>query len=279
MTVGAPQSVSTTTAFHSTWPVGSPFAQRIEESETFVFGPENTPATSSHIVEVYVSPTPSSSEQRVDWAGLWQRTALFAERLKNTIGTRSKEQLPQSLRELTENLIRVQSNVRHALEKKEDQHKIIQMFAREIKSALGRFLQAAERYTEWELAWRALAEEKQQKPVPRRFLEAVFGVYATQNEDEVKDFLAGHPFLIDLLLEAEAHIRKRFEVEDVYKPLLRLVQSPEDPDSEGLGVSIPTALNVPEALRRLDDFDDQWWLDNCGLAHGLLTFNVTFRHV
>jgi hypothetical protein len=94
-------------------------------------------------------------------------------------------------------------------------------------------------------------------PTDIRRLEARFDF---DDEPAVLRLLGEHPGLIPLLLEAREQV-------SVYFPgstaLLRVLADPlpDDDNNELLVLYIQTTLAPPEALARLRQFDEDWWLD------------------
>ncbi|MHB8411281.1 MAG: hypothetical protein ACYDDI_04960 [Candidatus Acidiferrales bacterium] len=99
--------------------------------------------------------------------------------------------------------------------------------------------------------------------------------YEVEDEAKVCQFLNRSPELIDLLLEARIRVEQLFGS----KPLviLRVVEEPDSPNESELFATVITGLPADEALRRLNAFDDEWWIDNCRKALGKLNFDVERR--
>jgi hypothetical protein len=89
----------------------------------------------------------------------------------------------------------------------------------------------------------------------------------------VSNFLQEHRVLVSLLNEAYQEIRKHFASEDLK---LELVSDREIAEDRQLFVYILTSLSVTDALKKLDRFDEQWWLERIDRANGLLNFNLRF---
>jgi hypothetical protein len=86
-------------------------------------------------------------------------------------------------------------------------------------------------------------------------------------------FLQEHQEIVSLLNDAYKEVRKYFASEDLK---LDLVSDPEIAGDKQLFAYIFTALPVIDALKKLDEFDEQWWLDRVDRANGLLNFNLRF---
>lgn len=84
-------------------------------------------------------------------------------------------------------------------------------------------------------------------------------------------FLGKHPFLVQVLEEAYPVIVRHFGEDATCK--LRVIQDPDGGPDELHGVVL-TRLASREALRRLDDLDDEWWLDQLPRARGRLVLSI-----
>ena len=85
------------------------------------------------------------------------------------------------------------------------------------------------------------------------------GLYDIPNKQEVDDFLVKHPKLMDFAARAFKQIRRYFSSEVLS---LEVTRDPEISNYEQLCVYIHTSLTVKEAVRTLNEFDDQWLLDH-----------------
>lgn len=88
--------------------------------------------------------------------------------------------------------------------------------------------------------------------------------YIIKNPPEVADFIGENLFLLDLLEEIPAQIRKVFGKKQ--ELILEFFWNPEDPTWHQLHVLLPTKLSVDEAFSMMEKFDDAWWLDNFARA-------------
>ena len=98
--------------------------------------------------------------------------------------------------------------------------------------------------------------------------------YEFRNSPEIRRFLRTYPDLIALLDEARVYL------EDVFGPsprvALQVVLDPEVDSLKQLVAYIVTSLPVDEALGRLEQFDDEWFLSQLDLTGGCLIFNLEF---
>lgn len=105
-------------------------------------------------------------------------------------------------------------------------------------------------------------------------IEEIEKIYELTRKTEVVNFLTTYPFLTDLLLEAFGQVEKFFGLNpDV---TLEVVQDLEATDERELVASIHTSLPPDEALDRLDQLDDHWWLDAMTKAQGNFCINLEF---
>jgi hypothetical protein len=111
-------------------------------------------------------------------------------------------------------------------------------------------------------------------PVKEPKPEALEKFYNFRRPVEVKGFLAAHPFLVPLLVEAYGKIAAYFEPQP--EVVLEVVTDPEADDDRRLFVFIQTSLLPEEALDRLDRLDDDWWLDAGDRGEGKLCLHVEF---
>jgi len=84
--------------------------------------------------------------------------------------------------------------------------------------------------------------------------------YEIINPKEVGEFIGNNVFLLDLLKEIPAEIRKRFGKKQ--KLVLQFVLDPEDPTWHRIHVLIPTKLEFKKAFTAMERFDEEWWFDN-----------------
>lgn len=101
---------------------------------------------------------------------------------------------------------------------------------------------------------------------------AHLGVYYDLGEHaDALQFVRAHPQLLALLMEARGEIELRFPGANV---TLRVLTDPEIPDRQDLYVGIETDLCVNDALSRLGELDEAWWLDRADQADGLVCLDV-----
>jgi hypothetical protein len=86
----------------------------------------------------------------------------------------------------------------------------------------------------------------------------------------------GNPQLVPLLLEAREHVERVFGSDAPV--VLAVVENPEAVDSlPELFVYIQTPLPVTAAREKLEQLDEEWWLDALPRAGGRL--NIALEYV
>jgi hypothetical protein len=88
--------------------------------------------------------------------------------------------------------------------------------------------------------------------------------YEIRNPSKVAEFLSENLFLLDLLKEIPAQIRKFFV--EAQPLILEFFWNPEDPTWHQLHVLVPTKFSVDEAFSTMEKFDEAWWLENFARA-------------
>jgi len=98
--------------------------------------------------------------------------------------------------------------------------------------------------------------------------------YEIRNPSEVAKFLRENKFLLDLLEEIPAQIRKVFGKKQSLN--LEFFLDPEDPTWHRLFVRIPTKLEIAEAHKSFDCFKEKWWFDNEDRSGSKIFINLRF---
>jgi hypothetical protein len=98
--------------------------------------------------------------------------------------------------------------------------------------------------------------------------------YHTRDERRVAAFAFDRPRLLNALLDAYPRLSALFGHEASLE--LRLRTDPEIPSRRYLAVFVATGIPVKEALRRMDRFDADWWLDRVGELGQELLFTLDF---
>lgn len=96
-------------------------------------------------------------------------------------------------------------------------------------------------------------------------------LYKFRGNNHIIDYIRSHPELNNFLLESHNYLVKYFGTSAKFE--LEVVHDPEA-QHEQLIVYINTPLPVDEALIRLDQFDNDWFLDHVNLLSHLINFNL-----
>ncbi len=105
-------------------------------------------------------------------------------------------------------------------------------------------------------------------------INPVGDIYELPDLSGVAAFLSIHPFVKDLLLEAQPVIRRIWG--SASKATLEIVDEPEVGGQEELFCFVQTDLAPEIALQRLDEFDRAWWVDSVQRAEGKLNFSLKY---
>ena len=108
-----------------------------------------------------------------------------------------------------------------------------------------------------------------------RALNQVEAWYRLDNAGRVRQFLYQHPMLPGVLVEAFGPLQKCFG--PYPQVMLRVVADPEVEDSDELFAYIRTSLPPEDALNRLNELDELWFLDQLDRVNGLFNFNLEFE--
>jgi hypothetical protein len=92
-------------------------------------------------------------------------------------------------------------------------------------------------------------------------------MYVVDERPRVLEFVATNK-LRSLILQARGPLIAAFGE----APIKRLSIVQDDEGSETLFCLVGVSAGLDEARRALRSFDEQWWLDHCGEAHGKLNF-------
>ncbi|HLG12916.1 MAG TPA: hypothetical protein VJH03_00110 [Blastocatellia bacterium] len=113
-----------------------------------------------------------------------------------------------------------------------------------------------------------------EEAITSEILEAVERLYCLREPPEVRRFLSSHSFLIPLVFQAHDRIGSYFA------PLqftLQVIAEPESVNDQQLVLFMAVDLSPAEALARLQQFDNDWWLDAMDEAKGKLCISLEFR--
>jgi hypothetical protein len=99
-------------------------------------------------------------------------------------------------------------------------------------------------------------------------------IFQFEDRITIGNFMQAYPFVVDVLLEAYPKLVMLFGENSVIR--LRLLEDSDGPFEPELFGVIRTSLEPPEALRRLEIFDSEWWLGQSDRAKYKLNFNVEY---
>ncbi len=99
--------------------------------------------------------------------------------------------------------------------------------------------------------------------------------YEIRNAPEVALFLRDNNFLLDLLAEIPAKLKKFFGGKSKFA--VELFSEPDFPTAQEIFVLVLTEENAEEARNKMNEFDEKWWLKNLDKARCKL--NVSLEYV
>jgi hypothetical protein len=90
-------------------------------------------------------------------------------------------------------------------------------------------------------------------------MEHLLELYAVAHADSVASFLEEFPHLEPILTDAHEHLMKHFGTS--VEALELSFEVDDDAKEEYLLVLVKSSLEPKKALKVMDTFDDDWWLD------------------
>lgn len=96
-------------------------------------------------------------------------------------------------------------------------------------------------------------------------------VYTFRDGVEVMGVIEKYPFLASLLINAYEKVLSYFPAPQLF---LDVISDPEASDDRRLALYIATNLTPREAVEKLEQFDEDWWLDAIDGARGKLIIDV-----
>lgn len=99
--------------------------------------------------------------------------------------------------------------------------------------------------------------------------------YIFRNQSEVMDFAVNNSFLLQPLHEACEQIREYFG--NSAQAILEVITDPEFVEDQELVIFIRTNLSPDEAFKKLEQIDDEWWLDIPANIRKKLCIDVEFE--
>jgi hypothetical protein len=104
------------------------------------------------------------------------------------------------------------------------------------------------------------------------YIDKIQDIYTVHLSGEVQRFLYCNPDVAEIILEAYLYLENYFGPAVEIRP--EIIRDPEIPGHEQLMVYIVTCLPVDEALARMAQFDDEWFLDQLDRFESDLNFNL-----
>jgi hypothetical protein len=105
-------------------------------------------------------------------------------------------------------------------------------------------------------------------------IERLKEIYGFRGKEEVNNFIKANPQIEEILIEASGEINRYFPDS---QPILKHFSDPETTGEQHLIISIPTIYSPKETLTRLDQLEDEWWVENVYRAEGKVSINVEFK--
>ena len=107
-----------------------------------------------------------------------------------------------------------------------------------------------------------------------RDIMAIARDYTLHRPEDVYDFLKKEASAVALVSEAYGRIREYFPKGEIFMEVLR---DPGSPIERELLISISTSLPPSDAVRKLDAFDDSWWLGASSSSPADICIKVEYR--
>ena len=98
--------------------------------------------------------------------------------------------------------------------------------------------------------------------------------YTLKTAADVYDFIGYNPYLLPLLMEAYHRIRNCFPSEILF---LEVVTDPDEIGDKQLVIYICTDLSPRDAIDKLDQLDDNWWLNASDASDSKLLIQVVYE--
>jgi hypothetical protein len=115
--------------------------------------------------------------------------------------------------------------------------------------------------------------QKQRTHRNYQLLSRLGRIYNLSSSSKLLRFFDENRALIPVVIEAHEELKKRFPSEEF---TLEVVSDPEADGCDELFAYILTSLPVEDALQRLNDLDEEWFLNQLDRTNGLFNFNLRF---
>jgi len=108
-----------------------------------------------------------------------------------------------------------------------------------------------------------------------RELTLLSRLYNIRRESEVFEFLEDKPSLISLVVEAHERIRDYFGSSTEF--VLEVITDPEATEDYELVIFVRTNLSPDDAFSKLEQLDEEWWLDTSSDMREKICIHVEFE--
>lgn len=108
--------------------------------------------------------------------------------------------------------------------------------------------------------------------LPSENINTIKQYYELVNIEQIINFINKNQLSIDFLIDAAEQFRNEFGKET--KITLRYLSDPSLFNDEGLVACIYTSLSVEQALDKIDEIDEKWFLQNRHICKGRFIFDV-----
>lgn len=108
--------------------------------------------------------------------------------------------------------------------------------------------------------------------IKRLQLEPLAKFYRYRGSEDLLPFLNASPQLITFLQDSHPYLLQHFGKETTY--VLELISEPEKSNLQQLLVYIRTLMPTDQALSQLDQFDEEWFLEQLHRVGDLINFNL-----
>lgn len=102
----------------------------------------------------------------------------------------------------------------------------------------------------------------------RNIIHEVLKLYVLSNDEAVKEFLDGHRTIPQLLIQAAPRLQEHFGEATVFS--LRVVV--DEHDWQTIYAVVIWPGKAEDVVTALDEFEENWWIQNSNPASGDLTF-------
>ena len=106
-------------------------------------------------------------------------------------------------------------------------------------------------------------------------MDAIENIFLFKNENQVRFFLKENIFLLEIIVKSYAVLSELFK--DSTFVLEHTIDPEYQSDNEQLVLYIVTRMEPEPAYSKLNEFDNNYWLDVVSKTEGKLCINLEFR--